>query len=132
MLQLPHQSDNLDKPDFTIVQHAWWEAIIKAYEHTDKCPMRLPLELRIMGDSDVLMAPQRGNRLGTASIEVLTLETVTQYWDAFAQEVLDKWMELREWKGQKLNIRPHWAKEWCVTVSSHCRTTAWSRSRIFI
>ncbi|GIJ99370.1 hypothetical protein Aspvir_001500 [Aspergillus viridinutans] len=111
-IPLPHQSDNLDKPDFTIVQHAWWEAIIKAYEHTDKCPMRLPLELRIMGDSNVLMAPQRGNRLGTASIEVLTLESVTEYWDAFAQEVLDRWMELREWKGQKLNIRPHWAKEW--------------------
>ncbi|KAG2420123.1 hypothetical protein HFD88_004923 [Aspergillus terreus] len=90
-IPLPHQADNLDKPDFTIVQHAWWEAIIKA---------------------NVLMAPQRGNRLGTASIEVLTLESVAQYWDAFAQEVLDKWMELREWKGQKLNIRPHWAKEW--------------------
>ncbi|KAL4747894.1 hypothetical protein BDW72DRAFT_181638 [Aspergillus terricola var. indicus] len=111
-IPLPHQSDNLDKPDFTIVQHAWWEAIIKVYENIDKCPMRLPLELRIMGDSNVLMAPQRGNRLGTASVEVLTLESVTQYWDAFAQEVLDKWMELREWKGQQLNIRPHWAKEW--------------------
>ncbi|PIG69563.1 hypothetical protein AARAC_002706 [Aspergillus arachidicola] len=115
-IPLPHQPDNLDKPDFAIAQHAWWEAIIKAYEHTDKCPMRLPLELRIMGDSNVLMAPQRGNRLGTASIEVLTLESVTEYWDAFAQEVLDKWMELREWNGQKLNIRPHWAKEWWVTV----------------
>ncbi|KAB8224392.1 hypothetical protein BDV33DRAFT_199787 [Aspergillus novoparasiticus] len=115
-IPLPHQHDNLDKPDFTIAQHAWWEAIIKAYEHTDKCPMRLPLELRIMGDSNVLMAPQRGNRLGTASIEVLTLESVTEYWDAFAQEVLDKWMALREWNGQKLNIRPHWAKEWWVTV----------------
>ncbi|RLL95561.1 hypothetical protein CFD26_104724 [Aspergillus turcosus] len=111
-IPLPHRPDDANKPDFSIVQHAWWEAIIKAYEHTDKCPMRMPLEMRIMGGSNVLMAPQRGNRLGTCSIEVVTLQSVTQYWEAFAQEVLDKWMELREWNGQKLNIRPHWAKEW--------------------
>lgn len=78
--------------------------------------MRMPLELRIMGDSDVIMAPQRNNSLGTASIEVLTLEDISEDWHAFAQEVCDDWMSLRSTfkgpDGGKLNIRPHWAKEW--------------------
>ncbi|KAF7131438.1 hypothetical protein CNMCM5793_004609 [Aspergillus hiratsukae] len=94
-IPLPHRPDDANKPDFSIVQHA----------------------------CNVLMAPQRGNRLGTCSIEVLTLQSVTQYWEAFAQEVLDKWMELREWNGQKLNIRPHWAKEWWVVLSLSTRYT---------
>ena len=76
--------------------------------------MRMPLEMRIMGGSDVVMAPQRGNDLGTCSIEVLTLEYNADIWAPFAQDVLNKWMELREFEGRKLNIRPHWAKEWYV------------------
>ena len=35
--------------------------------------MRLTMELRIMGGSDMLMAPQQGNDLRIASIEVLTI-----------------------------------------------------------
>jgi hypothetical protein len=31
-------------------------------------------------------------------------------------------MELREWNGQKLNIRPHWAKEWWVVLLLSIRT----------
>ncbi|KAF5862162.1 hypothetical protein ETB97_012059 [Aspergillus alliaceus] len=111
-IPLPPGPDDANKPDFSIIQHAWWEAIIKAYEHTKNCPMRMPLEMRIMGDSNVVMAPQCGNKLGTCAIEVLTLQSVAQFWDGFAQEVLDEWMKLRQWKGQELNIRPHWAKEW--------------------
>ncbi|KAE8389018.1 hypothetical protein BDV23DRAFT_184867 [Aspergillus alliaceus] len=117
-IPLPPGPDDANKPDFSIIQHAWWEAIIKAYEHTKNCPMRMPLEMRIMGDSNVVMAPQCGNKLGTCAIEVLTLQSVAQFWDGFAQEVLDEWMKLRQWKGQELNIRPHWAKEWCVNILS--------------
>ena len=74
--------------------------------------MRMPLEMRIMGDSDILMAPQRGNKSGTCAIEVLTLQSCAEIWPAFAQDVLNKWMELRNFEGHKLNIRSHWAKEW--------------------
>ena len=111
-LKLPASANDAKKPDFGLIQTAWWTAIIKCYEHARTCPMRMPLELRIMGDSDVTMAPQKGNILGTASIEVLTLQDMSKEWHGFAQEVCDEWMKLREWKGEKLNIRPHWAKEW--------------------
>lgn len=78
--------------------------------------MRMPLEMRIMADSDVLMAPQRGNKNGTCAIEVLTPRFMENEWKGFAQAVLDQWMTLRNWNEQKLNIRPHWAKEWYVSA----------------
>ena len=102
-----------EEPDYTIVQRAWWDAILTAYKHTKTCPMRMPLELRIMGGSDIILAPQRGNTLGTCSIEVLTLRSESEIWPAFAQEVLDGWMKYEDpATGKKLKTRPHWAKEW--------------------
>ena len=75
--------------------------------------MRMPLEMRIMGGSDVTMAPQARNTLGTCSIEILTLQTCKDIWIPFAQEVLDLWMDYKDPDtGKLLNIRPHWAKEW--------------------
>jgi hypothetical protein len=109
ILQLPTK-DNLD-----IVRKAWWQAIILAYKNIEACPMRMPLEMRIMGSSDVLMAPQRGNTHGTCAIEVLTPRFMENEWHQFAQAVLDQWMSLRNWHGKPLNIRPHWAKEWYVS-----------------
>ena len=114
-IPIPHKPDHKDRPDWDIVRRAWWDAIITCYNHAGKCPQRMPLELRITGDSDVVMAPFKNNKFGTASIEVLTLQSVADIWQPYAQEVLDKWMALRsrdEWKDQKLNIRSHWAKEW--------------------
>lgn len=102
-----------DIPDYEIVQRAWWDAILEVYKHSDTCPMRMPLEMRIMGGSDVIMAPQRGNGpLGTCSIEVLTLHSASEIWTPFAQKVLDKWMSYTDTQGKQLNTRPHWAKEW--------------------
>jgi hypothetical protein len=74
----------------------------------------MPLEMRIMGDSNVVMAPQRGNKWGTCSIEVLTLQASAKEagWEGFAQSVLDKWMSYRDGDGKLLKTRPHWAKEW--------------------
>ncbi|RFN54297.1 putative xylitol oxidase [Fusarium flagelliforme] len=99
--------------DYTPVQQAWWDAILLTYQNSDTCPMRMPLEMRIMGGSDVIMAPQRGNSLGTCSIEVLTLYSAREIWPKFAQSVLDKWMALKDPStGEALKTRPHWAKEW--------------------
>ncbi|KAL9069103.1 MAG: hypothetical protein Q9161_005750 [Pseudevernia consocians] len=78
-------------------------------------PMRLTLELRIMGGSDRIMAPQAGNN-HTASIEVLTVPDAQQdgEWVAFMQVVSDKWMNYKDNSKtpMRLNTRPHWAKEW--------------------
>lgn len=70
--------------------------------------MRVALEMRLMGGSDVLMAPQKGNDLGTLSIEVLTLPDAVadDEWQDFTQRVINLWMSYGG------NVRPHWAKEW--------------------
>jgi hypothetical protein len=59
---LPHDHT---KPDLTFVRKAWWDVInlVYAAEH-NKSPLRLTLELRIMGASNIIMAPQYGNDLG--------------------------------------------------------------------
>lgn len=112
-LPLPARSDDPSKPDFSIIQRAWWDVIKLVYQDAEKkgdpsSPMRLTLEMRIMGGSNILMAPQNGNDLGTLSIEILTLpDAVTDNeWQAFAQKVVDLWMSYGG------NVRPHWAKEW--------------------
>jgi hypothetical protein len=114
-IPIPALPDTTHKPDWSVVRRAWWDAIELVYSEVDS-PMRLCLELRIMRDSDVLMAPQRGNgKLGTASIEVLTLpDAVTDgEWAGFVQKVCDKWMGTAA-EPRNGNVRPHWGKEWGV------------------
>lgn len=106
--------DDATKVDYTLVQQAWWDAIVKCYEHSDTCPQRFPLELRIMGGSNVLLAPQYGNRLGTAAMEILTLQNAVDIWQPYAQEVVDLWCSYKDRNGVRLKTRPHWAKEWYV------------------
>ena len=120
-IPIPSRKDDPEKPDWTIVQRAWWDAINLVYTDPES-PMRLALELRIMADSDMIMAPQRGNKHGTASIEVLSIPDAVSDgdWQPFLQLIADKWMSYEKIYGQKLNVRPHWAKEWFVTpVSSY-------------
>lgn len=75
--------------------------------------MRLTLELRIMGGSSLHMAPQGGNKR-TASIEVLTVPDAQHdgEWEDFMQLVADKWTSYTDHDKKRLNVRPHWAKEW--------------------
>ncbi|KAI1409151.1 hypothetical protein F5Y13DRAFT_203799 [Hypoxylon sp. FL1857] len=103
-----------DPIDWSLVQKAWWDGILAAYKHKDTCPQRMPLEMRITGPSNVTMAPFRGHKLGTCSIEVLTLQNMEAEWTPYAQYVLDQWMELKDNQGQYLLTRPHWAKEWAT------------------
>jgi hypothetical protein len=115
--QIPIPALANGKPDYSICQRAWWDAIVTVYEWLAKkhrVPMRLPLEMRIMGGSDMTMAAQKGN-LGTCSIEILTLspEVVDKNeWYAFMQAITDKWAAYTDAQGNPLNIRPHWAKQW--------------------
>ena len=113
-IPLPALASDPSKPDLSIVQRAWWDIIKLVYEEAEegRSPLRLTLELRIMGGSDMLMAAQRGNDYGTASIEILTVpNAVPEQWEAFKQKVADRWTSY-EANGVKLNSRPHWAKEW--------------------
>lgn len=110
---IPASKSDPTKPDYSIVQQAWWDAIIEAYADS-AAPMRLAVEMRIMGDSKMIMAPQNGNKFGTASIEVVTSMSAVAdgSWGRYAQKVADKWMALKDANGVKLKVRPHWAKEW--------------------
>jgi hypothetical protein len=135
---------NSTEADWSVVQRAWWDVIKLVYELADgpppsasaphggffqnlarifrrsrkdeqlRTPMRLTLELRIMGGSNLHMAPQAGNRR-TASIEVLTVPDAYHdgEWVDFMQRVSDKWMGYVDRnENVRLNVRPHWAKEW--------------------
>jgi hypothetical protein len=106
-IPLPPSASDPSKPDFTIAQKAWWDAISVFYaQPEDDQPMRIALEMRIMGGSNVTMAPQYGNT-GTCSIEVLTVPNVeTSSWAAYMQQIADKWTAYGP------NVRPHWAKLW--------------------
>ncbi|MCJ1431523.1 hypothetical protein MMC27_000876 [Xylographa pallens] len=46
--QLEIGKDPAEKIDFTNVQRAWWDAIILKYAISEKAPMCMPLDVRIM------------------------------------------------------------------------------------
>ena len=115
-IPIPAVEGDPSQSDWEICQRAWWDVISEVYRwerEFGKAPMQLALEMRITADSNVTMAPQHGNKLGTCSIEVLTtINTDPADWQAFMQGVVDKWASHTDSNGVPLNIRPHWAKQW--------------------
>lgn len=114
-IPIPALADDPTKPDWSVCQKAWWAVLTNIYGRTDPydAPMRITLEMRIMADSGVTMAPQFGNQFGTCALEVLTNLNVTQEeWLAFMQEMADAWDSYTDAGGNRLNVRPHWAKQW--------------------
>jgi hypothetical protein len=114
-LEIPIPADKDGKPDWSLCQKAWWAVITATYNHRDKneYPLRVALEMRIMADSEIYMAPQRGNTLGTCSIEILTTpQTDPTLWKSFMQEIADIWNSYTDLHGVRLNTRSHWAKQW--------------------
>ena len=111
-IPIPPRPDDRTRADWSICQRAWWDVIRNVYERPD-APLRVALEMRIMGGSDITMAPQHGNRLGTCSIEILTnLITPHPQWTRFKQDIANLWTSYKDPSGRRLNVRPHWAKEW--------------------
>jgi hypothetical protein len=111
-IPIPPRADNPRRPDWSICQRAWWDVIRNVYERAD-APLRVALEMRVMGSSRITMAPQHGNRLGTCSIEILTnLRTPAREWRTFMQDIANLWMSYNDPDGRPLNVRPHWAKQW--------------------
>ena len=116
-IPIPARTDDPSQPDWSICQKAWWAVIVAVYNRfnsdSSDVPMRLTLEMRIMADSDVLMAPQYGNDFGTCAIEVLTpLNVPADDWQGFMQEIADAWLALTDGNGNLLKVRSHWAKQW--------------------
>ena len=130
-IPIPPRADDPTRPDWSICQRAWWDVIRNVYERTD-APMRVALEMRIMGGSDITLAPQHGNRLGTCSIEVLTnLRTPAREWRKFMQDVVDLWMSYEDPDGRPLNVRPHWVKQWQGLTFRHRPAISHFRSRAY-
>ena len=98
--------------DWSITQKAWWDGILAMKEQ--ESVVRIALEMRVMGGSDILMAPQLGNSLGTCSIEVLTTPNTPQDdWFAFCQKLSDQWNSYTDkTTGKRLLSKPHWCKQW--------------------
>ena len=72
----------------------------------------MALELRIMGGSNVLMAPQYGNKHGTLAIEPVSTRIVhKEVWEDFKEELAKVWMSYTDHDGTPLLSRVHWAKE---------------------
>ena len=110
--EIPLPADATGQPDWSVCQRAWWDVINLVYS-LDRTPMRLTLEMRVMGGSSITMAPQYGNDLGTCSIEVLTpLNVSERRWQQFMQDVADLWASYTDTDGNPLLLRPHWAKQW--------------------
>ncbi|CAE6497565.1 unnamed protein product [Rhizoctonia solani] len=111
-IPIPESAKVPGERDYETIQRAWWDAISATYSN-DEYPMRLTLEMRLTGGSDVLLAPQRGNEFGTISIEILTVpSTPKDVWARFMQQIADLWTSYVDSKGAPLNARPHWAKQW--------------------
>ncbi len=106
--------------DFLVVQKAWWKAINAVYreKRRGKAPMRTTLEMRMIGGSEVYLAPQYGNEV-TCAIEVLTNPiTNRREWEAFIQSLMDEWSTLKNSvTGEALRVLPHWAKQWPKKVN---------------
>lgn len=103
--------------DWKVVQKAWWDGICAMYRDKN-FSARIALEMRVTGSSDIILAPQRHNDLGTASIEIITnmpaVKNKKGIWKNFKQELADKWTTYTGPDGKPLNTRPHFAKEWYV------------------
>lgn len=113
-IELPLTSDGT-KTDWSICRKAWWDVIqlVYKYKKEGKYPMRLALEMRVMGGSNIIMAPQYGNSNGTCSIEVLSsTQTPIDQWESFMQEVSNIWHSYKHPDGRPLTVRSHWAKQW--------------------
>jgi hypothetical protein len=134
-IPIPGCADDPTKPNWSVCQDAWWAVIDEVFrlERQGEVPMRLVLEMRIMGGSNVTMAPQYGNTLGTCAIEVLTwVNTDPEEWAAFMQIITDSWARLTDADGRPLNLRPHWAKAWqglkvrSMPIIDYLRTEAYA------
>ena len=113
-MEIPVPSLPDGSPDWSILSRAWWDAVDLIEESAEEglYACDLTLEGRVMSHSDVLMAPQYGNKHGTVSIEILSTRIVPKKtWEDFKVKLAKKWMSYTDHDGTPLHARVHWAKE---------------------
>jgi hypothetical protein len=98
------------KIDLDFVRQLWWTAIdaIDEEKHKGNYPVRVALEMRLMGGSKTYMATQYGNKW-TCAIEVLSFLEVPGFL-GFAERLVDRWYRISHGRGCKLRL--HWGKQW--------------------
>lgn len=145
IIPIPGRADKPEKPDWTIINRAWWDCINLIYEYAaqDKYPVRLGLAMHIISDSNMIMAPEAGNKrqdsklhktFGSLSINISTVpQTPQAVWFEFCQALADKWQSYTypTDPATRLNVRAHWVKEWemmtydGVPLAEHYRKVAY-------
>lgn len=125
-IPVPGRADKPDKPDWSIINKAWWDAINLIYDYAaqDKYPVRLGLAMHIVSDSHCYMAPEHGNKnttsklhktFGSLTINISTVpQTPEPLWFEFCQALADKWHSYTYPTDPhtRLNTRAHWVKQW--------------------
>jgi len=123
IIPIPGRKDKPDKPDWCVINRAWWDCINKIYEYAerDEYPVRLGLAMHIISDSNMIMAPENGNKVssgkhktfGTLTINISTVpQTPKELWERFSQDLANAWQSYTFPDGTPLNVRAHWVKQW--------------------
>jgi len=106
-------------PDWELVQQVVWDlaAVLEGFESQDKYPVDLAIEDRFMGGTSMLLGAQHGNTYSLA-IEVTSSPLVElELWEEFKEAMASNWPKYKNKEGEKLSVRPHWAKEFPRTVN---------------
>jgi len=125
-IPIPGRADKPEKPDWTVINKAWWDAINLIYDYAsqDKYPVRLGLAMHVVSDSNMYMAPEHGNKnttsklhktFGSLTINISTVpQTPEPLWFEFCQALADKWHSYTYPTDPqtRLNTRAHWVKQW--------------------
>lgn len=113
-IPIPALSSDPTQPDWSYAQRAWWDALTIA-QNDPTGAIRVGIEMRIIGPSTAILAPQQGSEFGFASIELVTSVSagVDNTWVPLVQQIVDKWTSYSV-GGERLVTRPHWAKMWWV------------------
>jgi len=108
LIEIPEENG---KADLTFVRELWWTAVNQIREAKDSgsYPVRVALEMRLMGGSQTLLAGQYGNKY-TCAIEILSfIENVDEFL-SFTEQLVDSWYQLAT--ERNVQFRIHWAKQW--------------------
>jgi len=112
---IPIPDDGHGNPDYSICQRAWWDLICLMYEYRytkNYNPVQVTIEMRMVGNSNMYLAPEHGNHHGTCSIEFSTTGHADEkLWLEFCQQINNIWYNYKDRNGNFLKVRPHLAKE---------------------
>jgi len=111
IVPIPEMEDG--SPDWDVVQQVLYDLVevLAEYERNELYPVDLAIEDRFMAGTKMLLGAQYGNTY-TLAIEVTSSPMVKQdLWEEFKVSVATNWDNYYDRQGNKLAVRPHWAKE---------------------